>query len=225
MKFDFKEFIKGILVICSYFLIQVIYCMPFSYLLIQNKISESTVYLFVFTGMVITYIIYYRKSLLNDLKDLRKNYKTILKTTIKYWLIGFGLMILSSLILTSLNIGTATNQEQNISLFKSAPIIQAIIAILLAPIIEELVFRRSFKNFTNNKHLFAITTGLIFGGIHVLSSLTSLKDLPMILHIIPYSTVGIAFGYAYKKHNNILGTMLIHALHNIIAIIEIFMIL
>ena len=115
MKFDFKEFIKGIIVICSYFLIQVIYCMPFSYLLIKNKISESTVYFFVFIGMAITYIAYYRKSLLNDLKDLKKNYKTIFKTTIKYWLIGFGLMILSSMILTSLNIGKATNQEQNIS--------------------------------------------------------------------------------------------------------------
>lgn len=225
MKFDFKEFIKGIIVICSYFLIQVIYCMPFSYLLIKNKISESTVYFFVFIGMAITYIVYYRKSLLNDLKDLKKNYKTIFKTTIKYWLIGFGLMILSSMILTSLNIGTAANQEQNISLFKNAPIIQSLIAIILAPITEELVFRRSFKNFTDNKHIFAITTGLIFGGIHVVSSLTSLKNLPMILHIIPYSAVGIAFGYAYKKHNNILGTMLIHALHNTIAIIEIFMLL
>ena len=120
MKFDFKEFIKGIIVICSYFLIQVIYCMPFSYLLIKNKISESTVYFFVFIGMAITYIVYYRKSLLNDLKDLKKTYKTILKTTIKYWLIGFGLMLLSSMILTSLNIGIATNQEQNISLFKNA---------------------------------------------------------------------------------------------------------
>ena len=134
-------------------------------------------------------------------------------------------MLLSSMILTSLNIGTATNQEQNISLFKNAPIMQSLIAIILAPIIEELVFRRSFKDFSNNKHIYAITTGLIFGGIHVVSSLTSLQDLPMILHIIPYSTVGIAFGYAYKKHNNILGTMLIHALHNTIAIIEIFMLL
>jgi membrane protease YdiL (CAAX protease family) len=43
----------------------------------------------------------------------------------------------------------------------------------------------------------------------------------MLLHIIPYSAVGVAFGYAYKEHNNIIGTMLIHAIHNTIAIIEI----
>lgn len=221
MKFNFKELLKGILVICSYFLIQVIYTMPFIFLLEKNKITENTLYLFVFLGMTITYIIAYRKSLINELKDIKKNYKHILKTTSKYWLIGLGIMILSSSILVAFGINNATNQEQNIKLFQENPIIQALIAIILAPFIEELVFRRSFKNFTNNKHLFAFVTGLIFGGIHVISSITSIKDIIMILHIIPYSTMGIAFGYAYKEHNNIIGTMIIHAIHNTIAIIEI----
>lgn len=221
MKFNFKELIKGILVICSYFIIQVIYIMPFVFLLIKGKITESTIYLIVFLGMAITYIIAYRKSLLKDLKDFKKNYKTILKNTTIYWLIGLAIMLSTSYILTSLNIGDTTNQEQNISLFKEAPIIQSFIAIILAPIIEELVFRKSFQNFTNNKWLFALVTGITFGAIHVLSSLTSFNDLIMLLHIIPYSAVGVAFGYAYKEHNNIVGTMLIHAIHNTIAIIEI----
>ena len=54
---------------------------------------------------------------------------------------------------------------------------------------------------------------------------SALKDLYMILHIIPYSTVGIALGYAYKEHNNIIGTMTLHAFHNIIAVIEILIII
>ena len=221
MKFDFKELLKGILVICSYFLIQVIYIIPFIFLFQKKIIAENELYLFIYIGLAITYIIIYKKSLLNELKDFKKNYKHILKTTSKYWLIGLGIMIISSTILTSYGITDTTNQEQNINLFQKTPIIQSFIAIILAPIIEELVFRRSFKDFTNNKHLFAFTTGLIFGGIHVISSITSIKDILMILHIIPYSAVGIAFGYAYKEHNNILGTMSIHALHNAIAIIEI----
>ena len=225
MKLDFKELFKGILVICSYFLIQVIYCMPFIFLYEQNKISESTVYLIVFIGLAITYLIAYRKTITEDLKDFKKNYKKILKSTAKYWLIGFIARLISSTILVSMNIGTATNQEQNINLFREAPILQGITAIILAPIIEELVFRRSLKEFTNNKWLFALVTGLIFGGIHVVSSITSIKDLYMILHIIPYSTVGIALGYAYKEHNNIIGTMTLHAFHNIIAVIEILIII
>ncbi len=225
MKFNFKEFIKGILVICSYFILQIIFMMPFIFLLLEKKISENILYLIVFLGMAITYIIVYRKSLIADFKDLKKNYKQIYKSTIKYWLIGFAIMLLSSLLIGFLGIKGSDNQTANIELFKTAPFIQAFIAIILAPITEEIVFRRSFKNFTNNKILFALVTGLIFGGIHVVSSLTSIKELVMLIHLIPYSSVGIALGYAYKEHNNILGTMSIHALHNLIAVIEIMFLL
>ena len=225
MKFNFKEFAKGILVICSYFLLQIILIMPFAFLLINNKISENTIYLIVFVGMAITYIIAYRKSLLADLKDFKKNYKTILKKTIKYWLIGLGIMLLSSLIIGFLGISGSDNQNTNIDLVKNAPIMQSFIVIILAPIIEELVFRRSFKNFTNNKILFAFVTGLIFGGMHVVTSITSLKDLIMLIHLIPYSSVGIALGLAYKEHNNIIGTMIAHGIHNTIAILEILLLL
>lgn len=225
MKFNFKELIKGILVICSYFILQIVFIIPFVFLLIKNKISESTLYLIIFTGMSLTYLIAYRKSLLNDFKDFKKNYKSILKTTAKYWVIGLGIMLISSSIIGLIGIGDTANQDTNINLFKEAPIIQTIIAVIMAPIIEELVFRRSFKNFTNNKILFALVTGLIFGGIHVVSSISSLKDLTMLLHLIPYSSVGIAFGMAYKEHNNIIGTMTMHAIHNTIAIIEILFLL
>lgn len=225
MKFNFKELIKGILVICSYFILQFIFIIPFVFLLLNDKISESTLYIFVFLGMAITYLVTYRKSLKEDFIHFKKNYKSILKTTTKYYLIGLGIMLVSGIIIGLIGIEESTNQNTNIDLFKQAPIIQSIIAIILAPIIEELVFRRSFKNFTNNKLLFALTTGLIFGGIHVVSSINSLKDLIMLIHLIPYSSVGIAFGYAYKEHNNIIGTMLIHSLHNSIAIIEILLLL
>ncbi len=225
MKFNFKELLKGILVICSYFVLQVIFIIPFVFLLVGNKIQESTIYLFVFLGMAITYSVAYRKTIIDNIKDLKKNYKSIFKTTIKYWLIGLGIMLVSSLIIGLIGIGDTANQDTNINLFKEAPIIQAFTAIILAPIIEELVFRRSFKNFTNNKILFALVTGLIFGGIHIVSSISSLKDLAMFIHIIPYSSVGIALGLAYKEHNNIIGTMAIHALHNTIAIIEIMFLL
>lgn len=225
MKFSFKELVKGLLVIGSYFLLQIILIIPFAFLLLQNKISESTIYLFIFLGMAITYLIAYRKTIINDIKSLKKNYKKIFKTTLKYYLIGLGIMLVSSLIIGSLKLGDSANQEANIELFKQAPIFQAFIAIILAPIIEELVFRRSFRDFTNNKILFALVTGLIFGGIHVVSSINSIKDIAMLLHLIPYSSVGIAFGLAYKEHNNIAGTMIFHAIHNTIAILEIMFLL
>ena len=104
------------------------------------------------------------------------------------------------------------------------PLIEEICAIILAPIIEELVFRRSLIKFTSNKHIYALTTGLIFGFIHITSSINSINDLIMLLYIIPYSSVGIALGYAYKKTNNIYGTLIMHSIHNAIAILELIII-
>lgn len=225
MNFNFKEFIKGLLVICSYFVFQLILSAPFIFFIEKNIISSYTSLLFIYLGLAIIYLIIYRKTIIEDFKNLKEDYKYILKRTIKLWLIGLLIMILSTYIINFFNIPTNNNQESNIAFFKEAPLIQATCSIIFAPIIEELVFRRSFKNFTNNPILFGVVTGLLFGFIHIISSLTGPQDLIMFVHLIPYSAVGIAFGYAYKEHNNILGTMLIHALHNLIAIIEIIILL
>lgn len=226
MEIKAKELVKGVLVICLYFVLQIILATPFIFLLENKKISENVLYLIVYTGLAIIFSIIYRKTLIENIKDFKKNYKTILKSTLKYWLLGLLLMLVSSVVINQFNINTTNNQDANINLFIQAPILQAICAIILAPIIEELVFRRSFKDFTTNPIIFSLTTGLIFGLVHITSSLTSPQDLIMFVHLIPYSSVGIALGYAYKKNNNnIIGTMLIHALHNTIAIIEILILL
>ena len=222
MNFKFTELIKGILIIGSYFILQIVLTIPFVFLLKET----NTLYLFVFLGLAIIYLTFYKDTLLDNLKDFKRNYKKILKTTIKYWIIGLGIMIISSSIISSFKIPTSINQDINVELFKSGPIRQSICAIILAPIIEELVFRNSFKKFTNNPMIFALTTGLLFGLIHITSSINSAKDLIMLIHLIPYSAVGIAFGYAYKKNNdNIIGTMIVHGLHNTIAVLEILILL
>lgn len=43
----------------------------------------------------------------------------------------------------------------------------------------------------------------------------------MLVYLIPYSALGIAFAYAYKKTDNIYGVILIHGLHNAISLLEI----
>lgn len=226
MEIKAKELVKGVLVICLYFVLQIILATPFIFLLENKKISENVLYLIVYLGLAIIFSIIYRKTLIENIKDFKKNNKTILKSTLKYWFLGLLLMLVSSVVINQFNINTTNNQDANINLFIQAPILQAICAIILAPIIEELVFRRSFKDFTTNPIIFSLTTGLIFGLVHITSSLTSPQDLIMFVHLIPYSSVGIALGYAYKKNNNnIIGTMLIHALHNTIAIIEILILL
>ena len=220
-----KELIKGLLVICSYFLLTIILQIPFIFLYQLKLINEEILYILLYLSLSIVFILYYKKDIINNYKDFKKNYKEILKITFNYWIKGLFIMLLSSFIISFLPIPTSTtNQESNITMLKTMPIVETLIAVVFAPIIEELVFRRSLKKFTNNKHLYAYTSGLIFALIHIISSIQSISDLTMLIHIVPYSAVGIAFGYAYEKTDNIYGTIILHSIHNAISLIELIII-
>lgn len=222
---NIKELIKGIVIICSYPLVLSIIALPFSLLLNNNLINEGIflILTYLFTAFIL--FLYYKKDLLKDLKDLKKNYKTIIKKDLIIWLIGLTIMISTSFIISKLNIPTNTNQQANIDQLISMPVVEIICACILAPFIEELVYRKSMNNFTKNKHLFAIVTGIIFAFIHVSSSLNNPNSLIMLVYLIPYASLGISLGYAYKSTNNIFGNILIHMLHNTISIIELLLII
>ena len=82
--------------------------------------------------------------------------------------------------------------------------------------IEEIIFRKCYKNAFSNKWLFIILSSLVFGSLHVITSMTSLMDL---LFIIPYGSLGAAFAIMYQKTDTIYTSMLMHMLHNTILII------
>jgi len=130
---NISEFLKGILIVFSYILLIAILSILFSFF--KNlKLINFTIYF----SCAILYSIIYLKDLINDFKDFKNNYKTIIKTTFKYWLIGFIIMIISSIIIAFLKIEINANQEANIELLNNMPLIEFICAVLFAPIIEEL---------------------------------------------------------------------------------------
>lgn len=85
---------------------------------------------------------------------------------------------------------------------------------ILAPFIEELIFRKAFKDAIKSKWLFVLTSGIVFGCLHVVGSISSLYE---ILYIIPYSSLGIAFALAYHETDNIFSSIFLHFLHNTIV--------
>ena len=124
-----------------------------------------------------------------------------------------GLMILSNLIVTMFTTTEISqNQETIVSLLGEAPIYTFILTVFTAPILEELVFRLSFrKMFAHTNLLYIFFSGLFFGGMHVISSFTNITDL---LFIIPYSIPGFIFAYIYTKSKNICVPMSLHFIHN-----------
>lgn len=163
------------------------------------------------------FIYIYRKTLIKDAKNYIKNYSQNVETSLKYWLIGFTIMIVSNLFITYiLNKTIAGNEEEIRGYINLMPILMIFNTIIYAPITEELAFRKSIKDAIKNKWIYILTSGIIFGLMHVISYINSPIDL---IYLIPYSSLGIAFSMLYYKTNNIFSTITMHALHNSLAVI------
>ena len=126
-------------------------------------------------------------------------------------------MMFSNAIIMIFTKGTLSNNEETVrTLIDSYPLYMAFNVMIYAPITEELIFRKSIKDIFPNSNLSIIISGLIFGGLHVITSL----DTPLsLLHLIPYCSLGFIFAYLYKKTDNIFSTITAHSIHNTFAIL------
>ena len=160
----------------------------------------------------------YYKDIKNNLnKYFKHNLKTNFKNSISYWLVGLTIMYISNNIISIITNGKlAENEEAIRNLIDTSPLYMAFSVMIYAPITEEIIFRKSIRDFINNKWIYVLVSGFIFGGLHAISSITNMISL---LYLIPYCSLGIIFGLLYYKTNNIFSTIIAHAIHNTIAFI------
>ena len=212
--FDIKVFLGGLILIGIY-------------LLLPSKILSFFVPLGLGANLsiILTYVVFaalvgslFRKRLVNDAKTFKLKMFT---DSIPYYVKGFLWMIVTSIIISRLNIGTNMNEEANQVIMNNFPIAEILTASIFSPFIEELVFRGSFTKLSSNDKVFIIITALLFSFTHILSSVYYVKDL---LLVLPYLGLSIVFGLVYKKYNNIYVSMLMHAIHNSIYLLIYFII-
>ncbi len=166
---------------------------------------------------LILIIFIYRKTFVKDGKSFFKNFMENIETSFKYWLIGVTVMALSNVVITFItNGGIAGNEEQVRKLISIAPLFMFFDVALYAPFTEELIFRKSFKDVFKNKWVYIFVSGFVFGALHVISSISSPVDF---LYLIPYCSLGFAFAYTYQKTGNIFSTIMMHMMHNTMAIV------
>lgn len=185
-----------------------------------TNISEKK-YIFYLTisniALIVIYFLIYRKTIIKDFKNYIKDFSNNFTTGIKYWLIGFIIMIVSNLIITFiLNKGLAGNEEEVRSYIDLFPLFMIFNTVIYAPITEELTFRKSIKDAISNKWIYVLISGLVFGGLHIISYINTWTDL---IYLIPYGSLGIVFALLYHKTNNIFSTITMHAMHNFLAVI------
>ena len=126
-------------------------------------------------------------------------------------------MISSNIILNLfLKAGGANNEQAVQSLISGAPWLMLILTGVIAPFNEEFVFRKALKDPIKSKWLFVITSALLFGGAHVISSATTFLDY---MYIIPYGALGGAFALAYYDTDTIFSSIFMHMVHNTVLTI------
>ena len=161
----------------------------------------------------------YHKNILKDFRNyFNENFKKNFLKSFKTWLFGLSIMFISNLIISILTKGNiASNEEAVRNLIDSYPLYMTFQLMIYAPITEEIIFRKSIKDCINNKVLYIIISGLIFGGLHVISSI---NDAPLwFLYLIPYCSLGSIFAYLYYETDNIFSTITAHSIHNTLALI------
>lgn len=216
--FNFKSLLKGIGYLVLFLILPGIILIPFIFIESDSTLLYNLELTIVYLITTIIFIILAKNEFKQSIKTL--NLK-IIKRALIYWLIGLIIMSLSSDIIELIGIPLNSNETMIREQLKEFPITQILQTVIFAPIMEEIVFRYSFKDLSRNKHIYALFTGIFFALMHLPDALI---NPTMLIHLIPYSALGIAFGYIYKDTDNLLATIIPHSLHNLISILQLFII-
>ncbi len=229
MKVNFKKMGIAFLIIFLYLLIipQIlgIFLKPIIMNFQGNYVIATIVNLLVYVIDLLVIIFIYRKSLFKELKDYIKNFKDYFKVALNRWGKGFILMFLANIILISVVGNMAGNEQTNREILNAMPIFSVITMVFLGPVIEEIAFRKGFREVFKSDKVFLIFTSLLFGSMHVINGLdfqsgsSLIQSLPQLFYIIPYSILGYFFGKAYLDTNCIFTSITSHFIHNGLSVL------
>ena len=212
-----KKIIKYSAIFLSYFLYELLISFIFNKFSIDVKnmdyIKKNVVYFIIDIVYILFLFLIYKKELKEDFKN--GNFKV--DENIAIYMIGLIIMVISNSIVMKITNKELSNNEQIVrTMIDFFPVYMSFSSVIYAPFVEELIFRKTIRKMIDNKYIYIITSGVLFGLIHVISSNTDSNELLM---GIPYILMGIDFAYIYVRTNNIYTTMIIHALHNLIMLI------
>lgn len=236
-----KEIIEHILifilVLMAYFLILPLafsYLYAFIYKLCPNiflgkfKLTEdnlSIISLFIQDLGALVIIACFIIKMIKNKKLKEQKEKALDKETFKQGLTTLGIMYLVNIIISYIisyfitTSSSGANQESVDSIIKLAPILSFFSVVIIAPIIEEIIFRYLLITpfMKKNKYVAITISALLFGFVHLISSIESntfLQDLP---YLFVYSGMGAVLAYKYQETENIYVPIQGHMFNNLLA--------
>ncbi len=192
---------------------------------LEKEIHVIIATLLAYLFMLAFLLFYYRKSLSLEGKTFLKNWKSNLKIALLTWFKALLFMMLTNLIIIQLAGNIAENEETNRTIISLYPIFSCITMIGLGPFMEELLFRKGFKDAFKSETTFCLFTAFLFGLAHV-SSIIDFSNLDaffnnwtQLLFIISYGGIGYFFAKSYCETKTIFTSTVTHIIHNTFAVV------
>ncbi|MGL4624431.1 MAG: lysostaphin resistance A-like protein [Culicoidibacterales bacterium] len=145
-----------------------------------------------------------------------KNKKQFTFQVIRGYLLMLAFSFIASLAMMLLGLTDSSANQQSVeSLISLVPFLTTITVVILAPFVEEIVFRYLLiKGLKKYLPLWGagVISVLVFATIHVLQA----GDF---INIIPYLALGAGLTIAYLRTNNIMVSIALHFIQNLIAVL------
>ena len=203
---------KGILVFVLYLLIPMIIGMFLPSLNNSNLLSVLVRFI-IDVGVIALFIYLFKDDFKEYNKGLVKNPKKVIGVGLLFALFAFIAMPICNIILHVLNVSASdTNNDTINTLYGVIPLYMMFQTLIYSPIVEGITFRKVFKDAINNKWLFIIISGFVFGLYHIIYNMTSLSQ---ILLMLPYFVVGMLYAGAYSKTDNIYSAFIATFVYNL----------
>ncbi len=160
-------------------------------------------------------IMLYYKDLRLEVKIYRDSFKENFKKSFKTYILGFMGMVFFNLLISIFLKNISANEEQVREMLYTSTFLSMISISIIAPLGEELVFRKSLDPIIKNKWVYVIISGILFGLAHIATNFLSgtfvLTDL---IYILPYGSLGASFALMDRDTKTVCSSMVIHAIHN-----------
>jgi len=163
-----------------------------------------------------------------DLVEDYKDFKVDKVQGINQVIVGYFILIVANLLSSNISLllgnlfkippGESINQQIIVNaLMSNGAILMIISAVILGPIVEELIFRKAIFGLFKKNGSAIVVSSLVFGAIHLLNESSLVESL---VNGISYFIMGFVFGYIYIKNNrNIVVPIIVHILSNLISVL------
>lgn len=179
------------------------------------KITNNLFFMFSIYLLTAAILVGLARDLFRKERDLR------MRDLMKAVGVGVGLLLLVNLIFGGLiqllfSLQTSANQEGLSKVQDLNPGMYFVTVAMLAPLVEEIVFRGVIFRVIRARSTFlisAIISGVAFGFLHVFDSLFTGNYIDLV-YIVLYGAMGVIFAKAYEDTGSIYACVILHGAYN-----------